>query len=170
MTNLFRLRYEISFLFIAMMMGILAFSSARELPEPTFEPMGSAAFPSAIATVTVLLVLLKSLQLFVTPQTRPEKENENKKEKEKEKETETETDSSRFTRSLVMLSLLVAFVSMTHFLNLAWWISTSLFLMAAMSFLRKPAGVTPLIIRCLVIVAFSLILDYIATQVLYLDL
>lgn len=166
MTNLFRLRYEISFLFIAMMMGILAFSSARELPEPTFEPMGSAAFPSAIATVTVLLVLLKSLQLFVTPQARPEKEKENKKEKEKEKET----DSSRFTRSLVMLSLLVAFVSMTHFLNLAWWISTSLFLMAAMSFLRKPAGVTPLIIRCLVIVAFSLILDYIATQVLYLDL
>ncbi|SHL69245.1 tripartite tricarboxylate transporter TctB family protein [Halomonas cupida] len=162
MTNLFRLRYEISFLFIALMMGILAFSSARELPEPTFEPMGSAAFPSAIATVTVLLVLLKSLQLFVTPQAREEKENEKEKEKEK--------DSSRFTRSLVMLSLLVAFVAMTHFLNLAWWISTSLFLMAAMSFLKKPAGVTPLIIRCLVIVAFSLILDYIATQVLYLDL
>lgn len=158
MTNLFRLRYEISFLFTALMMGILAFSSARELPEPTFEPMGSAAFPSAIATVTVLLVLLKSLQLFVTSQARQEKENEKEK------------DSSRFTRSLIMLSLLVAFVAMTHFLNLAWWISTSLFLMAAMSFLKKPAGVTPLIIRCLVIVAFSLILDYIATQVLYLDL
>lgn len=158
MTNLFRLRYEISFLFIALMMGILAFSSARELPEPTFEPMGSAAFPSAIATVTVLLVLLKSLQLFVTPQAR----QENDKEKEK--------DSSRFTRSLVMLSLLIVFVAMTHFLSLAWWISTSLFLMAAMSFLKKPAGVSTLIIRCLVIVAFSLILDYIATQVLYLDL
>ena len=154
MTNLFRLRYEISFLFIALMIGILAFSSARELPEPTFEPMGSAAFPGAIATVTLLLVLLKSLQLFVSPQACQEKEK----------------GSSRFSRSLVMLTLLVAFVAITHFFNLAWWISTSLFLMAAMFFLKKTTGITPLIIRCLVIVAFSLILDYIAVQVLYLDL
>lgn len=154
MTSLFRMRYEISFLLITLVIGILVFSGSRQLPEPTYEPMGPAAFPGAIATITLLLALLKLIQLFVT---RPAP-------------LDKETGDSRFSRSLIMLLLFATFVAMINFFNLALWINTSLFLLSATLFLKKPTGIAPLIIQCLVIVVFSLLLHYISTQVLYLDL
>ena len=154
MTSIFKIRYEVSFLLISLMIGILVFSSSRQLPEPTFEPMGSATFPSSIATMTLLLVLLKSLQLFVT-QPAPQEKN---------------AEDSQFSRSLIILLLFVAFVAMIGFFGFALWVSTSLFLISATFFLKKPTRIVPLITQCLVIVAFSLLLDHIATQVIYLDL
>jgi len=154
MTSLFRIRYEISFLIISLMIGILVFSSSRKLPAPTFEPMGSAAFPSAIATVTLVLVIVKFLQLFLTLPALQEKEEED----------------SRFSRSLSMLLLFAAFVAMVGFFNVPLWASSSLFLTAATIFLKKTTSIVPLTIQLLVIVIFSLLLDYTATQILYLDL
>lgn len=154
MITIFRLRYEISFLVLSLTIGVLILIGARGLPEPTYEPMGAAAFPSGIALITIFLVVLKVLRIFA----------------EKEKKLIVEDDEeSQFSllKSFGMLLIFIIFVVLVCFFNIRFWISAFLFMLLAIAFLKKPSSLRNFAIQSVVIMAFSLMLDYVVTEILY---
>ncbi|KIN16930.1 tripartite tricarboxylate transporter TctB family protein [Vreelandella titanicae] len=157
MITIFRLRYEISFLILSLMIGVLIFISASGLPEPTYEPMGAAAFPSSIASITIFLVALKVFRLFFDKNTllRVEKDDEE--------------GQLSFLKSFCMLLIFIAFVVLVCFFNVRFWISAFLFMLLAMSFLKRPNVLRRFAIQCVALMAFSLMLDYVVTDVLYFN-
>ncbi|WP_249977891.1 tripartite tricarboxylate transporter TctB family protein [Vreelandella olivaria] len=156
MTTIFRLRYEISFLILSLTIGLLILISSRGLPEPTYEPMGAAAFPSAIATITVFLVVLKLLRIFFANKSHLYAE-------------ENDQSQLRFFKSLCMLLIFIAFVVLVYFFDVRFWVSTFLFMLLAMVFIRKPSGMRGLLIQCMTLIGFSLVLDYVVTNILYFN-
>lgn len=154
MTPLFRARYEVSFLLISLTIGVLITFSAQNLPEPNFEPLGPAAFPGVIAVATLVLSAIKIIQIFVRQPSIKE----------------DDLEETRFSRSLTMLMIFVGFVSMVVFSNWPLWLPISLFLLASTLYLKKTKKVLHIIIQCFVILAFSMVIDLITTQILYLDI
>lgn len=156
MITIFRLRYEISFLVLSLIISVLIFISASELPEPMYEPMGAAAFPSGIASITVFLVALKVFRFFF----------ENKKMLSVEDDEEAQLS---FLRSLFMLLIFISFIVLVCLFNVRFWISAFLFMLLAMAYLKRPNALKEFAIQCVTLMAFSLVLDYVVTDILYFN-
>ena len=156
MINIFRLRYEISFLVLSLTVGVLVFISASGLPEPTYEPMGAAAFPSGIASITIFLVTLKVFRLFVNKKTLLSVEADDE-------------DQLSLLKSFFMLLIFITFVILVCFFNVRFWISAFLFMLLAMAFLKRPKVLRVFAIQCVALMAFSLVLDYVVTDILYFN-
>lgn len=156
MITIFRLRYEISFLVLSLTIGVLIFISASGLPEPTYEPMGAAAFPSGIASITIFLVALKVFRLFVDKKTLSSVEDD-------------EEGQLSLLKSFSMLLIFIAFVVLVCFFNVSFWISAFLFMLLAIAFLKRSNNLRSFAIQCVALIAFSLALDYIVTDILYFN-
>lgn len=156
MITIFRLRYEISFLVLSLTIGVLIFISASGLPEPTYEPMGAAAFPSGIASITIFLVALKVFRLFVGKNVLLRVEDD-------------EEGQLSFFKSFCMLLIFIAFVVLVCFFNIRFWISAFLFMLLAMAFLKRPNVLRSFAVQCVALMAFSLVLDYVVTDILYFN-
>lgn len=156
MITLFRLRYEISFLILSLMIGVLIFISASGLPEPTYEPMGAAAFPSGIASITIFLVALKVFRIFVGKNVLLRVEDD-------------EEGQLSFFKSFCMLLIFIVFVVLVCFFNIRFWISAFLFMLLAMTFLKRPNVLRSFAVQCVTLMAFSLVLDYVVTDILYFN-
>lgn len=156
MITIFRLRYEIIFLVLSLIIGVLIFISASGLPKPTYEPMGAAAFPSGIASITIFLVALKVFRFFVEKKTLLSVE-------------EDEESQLSLFRSFFMLFIFIAFVVLVCFFNAKFWISAFLFMLLAMAFLKRPNSLRGFAVQCVVLMAFSLVLDYVVTDILYFN-
>ncbi|SDO42802.1 tripartite tricarboxylate transporter TctB family protein [Vreelandella arcis] len=154
MITIFRLRYEISFLVLSLTIGVLIFISARGLPEPTYEPMGAAAFPIGIASITVFLVLLKVFWIFV------EKKNLLSFEDDEESQLS-------LLKSFCMLLIFIIFVALVCLFNISFWVCAFLFMLLAMAFLKKPNNLRSFAVQCVLLIFFSLVLDYVVTDILY---
>ena len=156
MITIFRLRYEISFLALSLIIGVLIFISASGLPEPIYEPMGAAAFPIGIAFIAISLVALKISRLFA------EKKNLLNVEDDEESQLS-------LLRSFCMLLIFIIFVVFVCFFNISFWVSVFLFMLLATAFLKRPSGLRSFAIQCVVLIVFSLVLDYVVTEILYFN-
>lgn len=156
MITIFRLRYEISFLVLSLTIGVLIFISASGLPEPTYEPMGAAAFPSSIAVITIFLVALKVFRIFVDKKTLLSVEDD-------------EEGPLSLFKSLCMLLIFIVFVVLVCLFNVRFWISAFLFMLLAMAFLKRPKVLRSFAVQCVALMALSLVLDYIVTDILYFN-
>ncbi|OJA06085.1 tripartite tricarboxylate transporter TctB family protein [Halomonas sp. QHL1] len=156
MITIFRLRYEISFLVLSLTIGVLILISARGLPEPTYEPMGAAAFPSGIASITVFLVVLKVFRIFV------EKKNLLSFEDDEESQLS-------LLKSFCMLLIFIVFVALVCLFNISFWICAFLFMLLAMAFLKRPNSFRNFAVQCVFLIFFSLVLDYVVTDILYFN-
>lgn len=156
MITIFRLRYEIIFLVLSLTIGVLIFISASGLPEPTYEPMGAAAFPSGIASITIFLVTLKVYRLFVDKKILLSVEDD-------------EEGQLSLFKSFCMLLIFIIFVVLVCFFNVRFWISAFLFMLLAMAFLKRPNALRSFAVQCVALMALSLVLDYIVTDILYFN-
>lgn len=156
MITIFRLRYEISFLVLSLTVGVLIFISARGLPDPTYEPMGAAAFPSGIAAITMFLVALKVCRLLVFKKHLLNVEGE-------------EESQLSLLKSFFMLLIFIFFVVLVCFFNVRFGVSAFFFMLLAIGFLKRPSGLRNFTVQCLALIIFSLVLDYVVTNILYFN-
>ncbi|GEK53095.1 hypothetical protein [Vreelandella venusta] len=157
MITIFRLRYEVSFLVLSLIIGVSVFISASGLPDPIYEPMGSAAFPSGIASITIFLVVLKIFRIFLDKNTLI-----------KGRGDDGEGQLS-FLKSFLMLLIFIVFLVLVCVFNVRFWISAFMFMLSAMAFLKRPNGWVEFAIQCISLIAFSLALDYVVNDILYFN-
>lgn len=156
MITIFRLRYEITFLVLSLTIGVLIFINASGLPEPMYEPMGAAAFPSGIAAITIFLVALKVFRIFVDKKTLLSVEDD-------------EEGQLSLFKSFCMLLIFIIFIVLVCLFNVRFWICAFLFMLLTMAFLKRPKVLRSFAVQCVALMAFSLVLDYVVTDILYFN-
>lgn len=156
MITIFRLRYEVSFLVLSLIIGVSVFISASGLPEPIYEPMGSAAFPSGIASIAIFLVVLKIFRIFLDKNTLIKGGGDDE-------------GQLSFLKSFLMLLIFIVFLVLVCVFNVRFWISAFMFMLSAMAFLKRPNGWVGFAIQCISLIALSLALDYVVNDILYFN-
>ena len=142
-----KIRYDWLVLLLAIVLTALFARDVIHIPPSHYEPLGEAAIPIATLWLLGLLCVLKIIKLI---------------QKSTEKISEPVNDT---IKPLTLLFLVILFVTALAILQLPFWLAVFGFLITSIICLKRPQTLMEAGIQIAISLAFSLVTDYLFTQV-----
>lgn len=148
MTTL-RVRYDWISVALSLGLAVLFYVSSLSLEPSSYEPLGAASIPKAVAIFLFAIALIKLVVMC------------------RERSRATGQPDNGLHRSLIVFGLVVLFVLAIDLLKLGFGIAVFVFLMASFLYLVKLRTAKALIKAVIATAIFSFAIDYLSTHILH---
>lgn len=138
--------FETSFLLLSIAFSAALFLGASKLPSPVFEPLGSAAFPKAIALILFILLCLKFYFIFSSPRAGGQDKSKN---------------GGGLLKSVGLFFVVLAYVATLSFFNVSFWALTFLFVFISVVYIKRKMRTAGLFSVAACSLLFSLLSGYV---------